>query len=172
VSAMIRYLLDANVFIEAKRRYYAFDICPGYWEALLAHHEGERLASIDRIRNELLRGHDDLTEWVEREIPGTFFLSTADARVTRYFGEMMRWVQEQAHFLPAAKAEFAQEADGWLAAYAKAYDFMLATHEVLNHASRNRVPLPNVCEAFNVPYTNTFDMLRGLETQFEWRHTP
>ncbi len=26
------YLFDANVFIEAKNRYYAFDICPGFWE--------------------------------------------------------------------------------------------------------------------------------------------
>ncbi|MBF0147506.1 MAG: DUF4411 family protein [Magnetococcales bacterium] len=26
------YLLDSNVFIEAKNRYYAFDICPGFWE--------------------------------------------------------------------------------------------------------------------------------------------
>lgn len=43
-----RYLLDANSFIEAKRRHYAFDICPGFWAALLAHHGGSRLASIDR----------------------------------------------------------------------------------------------------------------------------
>ncbi len=27
----MRYLLDANVFIEAKNLYYAFDICPGFW---------------------------------------------------------------------------------------------------------------------------------------------
>ncbi|PMD04330.1 DUF4411 family protein, partial [Brevibacterium paucivorans] len=25
------YLLDANVLIEAKNRYYAFDIAPGFW---------------------------------------------------------------------------------------------------------------------------------------------
>lgn len=164
----IRYLLDANVFIEARRRYYAFDICPGYWEALLAHREGARLGSIDRIRNELLRGNDDLAEWVERQVPEAFFLSTADAAVTRHFAQMMGWVQEQAQFLPAAKAEFAQEADGWLAAYAKAHGFMLVTHEALNPESRKRVPLPNVCEAFGVPYANTFDMLRGLSVRFEW----
>ena len=29
-----RYLLDANVFIEAYKRYYAFDIAPAFWNNL------------------------------------------------------------------------------------------------------------------------------------------
>lgn len=29
------YLLDSNVFMEAKNRYYAFDIVPGFWQALI-----------------------------------------------------------------------------------------------------------------------------------------
>lgn len=28
------YLIDANVLIEAKNRYYAFDIAPGFWKWL------------------------------------------------------------------------------------------------------------------------------------------
>ena len=30
------YLLDANVFIEAAKGYYAFDIAPRFWEALIS----------------------------------------------------------------------------------------------------------------------------------------
>ena len=30
------YLLDTNVFIEAKNRYYSFDLAPGFWEWLEA----------------------------------------------------------------------------------------------------------------------------------------
>jgi hypothetical protein len=26
------YVVDANVLIEAKNRYYAFDLAPGFWE--------------------------------------------------------------------------------------------------------------------------------------------
>jgi predicted nucleic acid-binding protein len=163
-----RYLLDANTFIEAKRRYYAFDICPGYWAALLAHHESGRLASIDRIRGELLRGGDELTEWVESQVPVALFLSTTDVAVTRQFGQMMAWVQAQPQFMPAAKIEFAEVADGWLAAYAKVYGFKVITHEVANPEARKRVPLPNVCDAFGVICVNTFEMLRSLETQFVW----
>lgn len=28
------FLVDADVFIAAKNRYYAFDICPGFWNSL------------------------------------------------------------------------------------------------------------------------------------------
>lgn len=28
------YVVDANVLIEAKNRYYAFDLAPGFWEWL------------------------------------------------------------------------------------------------------------------------------------------
>ncbi len=36
------YLLDANVFIDAKNRYYGFDFCPGFWDWVdLAHAMGE-----------------------------------------------------------------------------------------------------------------------------------
>lgn len=60
------YLLDANVFIEAARRYYAFDIAPPFWEALLEFAEKGKLISIDRVKNELLRGKDELSTWVKR----------------------------------------------------------------------------------------------------------
>ena len=29
------FVLDTNTLIEAKNRYYGFDICPGFWFALL-----------------------------------------------------------------------------------------------------------------------------------------
>ena len=30
------YLLDANVFIQAKNLYYGFDFCPAFWDWLIA----------------------------------------------------------------------------------------------------------------------------------------
>lgn len=57
-----KYLLDANVFIEAKRRYYAFDVCPGFWECLVWHHQGACVESIDRVKQELELGDDDLKQ--------------------------------------------------------------------------------------------------------------
>ena len=44
------YVLDANIFIEAKQRYYAFDVCPGFWEALVWHHGNGPIISVDRVK--------------------------------------------------------------------------------------------------------------------------
>ena len=44
------FVLDTNIFIEAHRRYYARDICPGFWECLIHFALAEKLQSIDRVR--------------------------------------------------------------------------------------------------------------------------
>ena len=49
------YVLDANVFIEAAHRYYAFDLAPRFWESLEHHAANGRVRSIDRVRQELER---------------------------------------------------------------------------------------------------------------------
>lgn len=63
MNAMPTDVLDANVFIQAARRYYAFDIAPRFWEALVEYAERGRLTSIDRVKFELDRGKDELTRW-------------------------------------------------------------------------------------------------------------
>ena len=161
------YVLDANVFMEAHRRYYAYDLCPGFWECLLHHHSGMRLISIDRVRAEIYTG-DDLENWVKNAAPSTLFGSTRDAAVATQFGAMMAWVQNNSQFKPEAKAEFAQVADGWLAAYAKVNGYLLVTHEEYAPEAKKRVPLPNVCKAFDVGYVDTFAMLRSLRASFVW----
>jgi len=162
------FLLDANVFIEAKRRYYAFDLCPGFWEALIWQHRENRIKSIDRVKRELERGGNDLGAWVSTSMPESCFASTDDADVAGHFGQMAIWVQGQAQFNPEAKAEFAAAADGWLIAYAKTYDLVLVTHETFAPEVRRKVPIPNVCKAFGVDYTDTFQMLRELGVVFGW----
>jgi hypothetical protein len=164
-----KYALDSSIFVEAKRRYYAFDLCPGFWDTLLWHQERDRLSSIDRIKEELDRGGDDLTVWINDVMPETCFVSTDDSNVIRWFGEMVAWVQTQSQFLPEAKAEFAAGVDGWLIAYAKTNGLVLVTHEVLKPDIRRKVPIPNVCAEFDVACVDTFDMLRDFETQFTWR---
>ncbi|WP_295881614.1 DUF4411 family protein [uncultured Thiohalocapsa sp.] len=161
------FVLDANVFIEAHRRYYGFDLCPGFWVCLDHHHAGARLLSIDRVRSEL-QGGDALAQWVKHTAPDSLFVSTRDQAVVEQYSLMMQWVQAQAQFRPEAKAEFAAVADGWLAAFAKARGNVLVTHEEHAPDARKRVPLPNVCEAFGVDYLDTFAMLRALKASFSW----
>ena len=43
------------------------------------------------------------------------------------------------------------------------------THEKSNPHVQRKVPIPNVCDALDVFYADTFEMLRTLETQFLWQ---
>lgn len=69
------YLLDANVFIQAARTYYAPDIAPGFWDWLLKQHNSGNIASIAQVKKELIAGKpgDFLSEWA-RTAPETFWL--------------------------------------------------------------------------------------------------
>lgn len=164
------FVLDTNVFIEAHRRYYTQDLCPGFWECLTYYCREKRLLSIDRVRNEITATStpDALVDWVN-QAPSALFVSSAEPPVIHAYTELMNWVKGSRQFLPEAQAEFARVADGWLAAYARVHNAVVVTQEVFSANVRRRVPLPNVCREFGVEYRDTFEMLRELEVRFDWR---
>ncbi len=159
------YALDANVFIEAARRYYAFDLVPIFWQTLENLAQNNHVKSIDRIQTELLRGHDELSRWVTPHF-GNAFESTNEPQILQQYGNVMNWVQSQDQFLDYAKSDFAAGADGWLIAYAIVNNYVVVTHEVYNPTIKNKVPIPNVCRNFNVQNVDTFEMLRALSIRF------
>ena len=157
-----KFVLDANVFIEAARRYYAFDLAPGFWESLIRQTKNGRVQSIDRVKKELERGKDQLAEWAKGDFDFGFD-STDEVDVIELYSEIVNWVQSQNQFTGAAKAEFARGADGWLVAYARVKGSIVVTQEVLAPPeAKIKVKIPNVCQAFNLPYVDTFEMLRRL----------
>lgn len=166
-----QYLLDANVLMEAKRRYYRFGLCPGFWECVAWQYKQGTLGSIDRIKKEIDHGKDDLTQWVKKSAPKGFFAATTETEVAAWFSQMVVWTQAEKQYLPEAKAEFAAGNDGWLIAYAKQHGLTVVTHETFDANIKNRVKIPNVCIAFDVPYIDTFDMLEALNTQFSWKNS-
>ena len=161
-----RYLLDANVFVEAKDRYYGFDICPGFWASLIAQNESKRVFSIDKIENEL-RGQDDqITTWMNSQASESFFKKTQDQAVVRKYGELVKWVYAQPQFSAGARDEFARAADGWVVAFAAVNGMIVVTHEQYRPDAKSRVLIPNVCVEFEVKYVNTFEMLHALNERF------
>ncbi len=156
-----KFLVDSNVLITAHRSYYAFDLCPGFWESILQGFAVGRIFSTRRVRTELEQGKDTLETWVTNDLPKGFFLDDSLAVIASEFAPMMAWVSSK-DFLPAVKAKFAIEADGWLVATAKEAGFCLVTHEARQEGAKARLPIPNLCEEFGVSYCNTFEMLREL----------
>ncbi len=171
MSAEPIYIVDSDVFITAKNRYYAFDLCPGFWESIIHEHDAGRLRSIDSVRRELLNGRpdEDLVLWVKNTLPTDFFLDTNEVEVVSAFGEVMLWVTRSTQYFENAKAAFAAKADGWLVAYAMVHGVTVATNELSNPGSRREVKLGDACLQFGVKYEDTFEMLRALKVHFEFR---
>lgn len=161
-----KYLLDANVLIEAHQRYYAFDIAPSFWQNLCKLAEEDKIISIDRIRDEISNGkeEDHLDAWANSEFD-KWFVSTNDVKVFESYRKIIDWVGSQSQYFDYAKSEFANVADSWLLAYANAYNHTIVTHETFSPHSRKRVLIPNVCVEFKIPYIDTFGMLRKLNSK-------
>ena len=166
MSGSKRYVLDANVFIEAKNRYYRFSLCPGYWKALIAQHQNGRVCSIDKVLDELIDEGDRLSHWAEDTVPNTFFKKTQDQAVINAFQALITWVNSTPQFMPAARADFAAVADGWVVAFAQVNGLIVVTQEVYAPEVQKKVPMPNVCLEFNVGCVNTFEMLEDLGVRF------
>lgn len=164
---MERYLLDANVFINAHRESYPFDVVPGFWAALAVHHERKRVFSIDRVRKELAGSGDRLEQWSDESVAASFWKRTADKAVIDQFRAIIRWAAKEPQFTDESREEFANTADGWLVAYAKANGVTVVTLEVPSRGAKIKVP--NVCEAFDVEYVNTIEMLRRLGVRLDLR---
>lgn len=158
------FVLDSSVFIEAHKRYYAFDIAPTFWEKLAELAKDGKLCSIDRVKNELTKKDDELKQWIKNSFD-SYFHSTKDDKILIAYRELMEWSSSNKQFNEEAKREFATAdiADAWLIAYAKVNKCVVATEERLNIKIQRRIPIPNVCKEFKIEYVDTFQMLRQLE---------
>jgi predicted nucleic acid-binding protein len=156
------YLLDTNVFIEGKNRYYGFDICPGFWDWLVAENTAGRLFSIEKVGGELRAGEDQLAEWAEAR--GAGFFQAPDPTVLPALARVSEWSQSQ-RYEPAAITTFLEGADFYLVAHAVAHDHVVVTHEVPADSLR-KVKIPNACIGLGVTCVNPFEMLRASRARF------
>lgn len=89
--------------------------------------------------------------------------------VINFYIRIVNWAENQQQYSRPAKDDFMQSdnADAWVVAFAKVNTLTVVTHEIYNAAIQRKLPIPNVCKAFNILYCNTFDMLRNLNFQFQ-----
>jgi len=156
------YLLDANVFIQAKNLHYGFDFCPAFWDWLLVENRGGRVFSIEKVGDELEAGADELSGWATTQGAG-FFLPPAAAILPALAG-VSAWVTGQG-YEAAAVSTFLQVADYYLVAHALAHADTVVTHEVPTDSIR-KVKIPNACIGLGVKCVTPFAMLRNEQARF------
>ncbi len=156
------YLLDANVFIQAKNLHYGLDFCPAFWQWLIDNTASGCVFSIDKVADEIAAGADELTNWAQQHGSGMF--RATDAAVAVQFGRVSAWVMGQ-QYEAAAINTFLQVADYYLIADALAGGYTVVTREVPANSTK-RIKIPNVCAGLNLRFMTPYEMLRVEKARF------
>lgn len=167
ISQQQPMVLDANVFIEPKNRYYSFDICPGFWDFLVTDFANGNAVSIQPVREEILAQEDELADWVKEMLPKVHFVDCIkDPMVLRKQLEVAEYVRSY-YKKPNVIEDFlrAGVADSWVIAYARANDGIVVTHET-HKARGKKVSIYDVCNHFGLRHVDVFEFLRREKARF------
>jgi hypothetical protein len=156
------YLLDSNVFIQAKNLHYGFDFCPAFWDWLVAQNAAGVVASIEKVGDELAAGQDDLATWADAR--GDAFFHPPSHGVVPALAQVSQWANTQG-YEPGAVATFLQVADYWLVAHAISSGSVVVTHEVPAQTVR-KIKIPNACLGLGIQCINPYEMLRRERARF------
>ena len=159
---MTVYIVDANVFIQAKNLHYSFDFCPAFWDWLAEQNSAGKVASIEKVADELQAGEDELSVWAEAQ-GDRFFLPPDDA-VLPALRVVSEWASGQG-YRPAAVTTFLQVADYWLVAHALAHECIVVTHEVPADTT-GKIKIPNACVGLGLRCMTPYEMLRREHARF------
>lgn len=169
MSVSESFLLDTNVFIEPKNRYYPFDICPGYWSLLEDNLGTVAVGSITHVYDEIVAGGDDLSKWAKNSFERNQFIDCASDQGTFVtYLKVSKYVNGLPDKRQNAKQEFLASAvaDPWLVACAAERGKTVVTMETSKLASAKKVSLVDVCDYFNVRHIDLFAFLRRLSARF------
>jgi hypothetical protein len=166
---MIVYVVDSNFFIQAHRESYPLDIAFSFWNKVKQLADEGKIISIDKVKNEIYDRNDALEDWCKANLPEDFFKDSSI--VMAEYGQVSAWAYSQnRHYLPNALNEFldADEADAFIVAYVLAdiNNRVVVTQEKSESNRKNKVKIPEACNALNVRYINTLDMFRELGEGF------
>lgn len=156
------YVLDANVFMQAKNLHYGFDFCPAFWEWLVDRNAAGVVYSIEKVGDEIQAGQDTLAIWAESL--GTSFFLPPDPSLLAALSTVSEWTTTQGYD-PGAVNTFLQVADYYLVAHALAHGYTVVTHEKPS-PSVKKVKIPNVCIGLGVKCMTPFEMLRVEQARF------
>jgi hypothetical protein len=135
------YLLDANVFIQAKNLHYGLDFCPAFWDWLIQGNVAKQVFSIEKVGDELLAIADELADWANDR--GDDFFLKPDPKLLTALGIVSAWAAGQS-YEPAAVSTFLQVADYYLVAHALAHRYTVVTHEKAS-TSTKKIKIPEPC---------------------------
>lgn len=162
------FLVDSNSFMTPYRLYYAFDLVPAYWDAIIQHIKSGRIVILDMVKAEIEKGEDDLSEWLASASELTVIPHVNEKTIEKY-QQIIRFIATSGFYRESALTIWSQRsvADPWLIASASANGFTLVTEEVGTSGLTKKNPqkkakIPDVAGKFDVKTINVYEMMRKL----------
>lgn len=157
------YLIDSDVFIDAKNRHYGFAIVPGFWEWMSKAHLDGVVDTVDRVVQEVLAGDDELSAWM-RDQPDSFGLKPGPDDQTA-LRQLSDWAVS-AQYRQGAASIFLGSGDYFLVGQALSLSATVVTQEEPAPMAQKSIKIPDACRAVGVPWVSPFAMLKEQGARF------
>lgn len=151
------------------RFYYAFDIAPSFWEKLADAFKRKQIVLLDKVKDEVLKGDDDLTKWIRANEEIIDVCDYKTESVIANYQAVLQYIQTCGLYKESALASWvpANIADPWLIAAAKSNNYTIVTLEApsggLSKKTLNKsAKIPDVARALNVKTISLFEMMRRI----------
>ena len=163
------YIVDSNFFIQAHRDTYPFDVATSYWNKVKQLAQEGKIISIDKVQDELYDKNDELEAWCRANLPNDFFKDTST--IMNEYQQVIAWASTRMnHYLQKAFNEFldADEADAFIVAYAlvNPSERIIVTQEVSEPQRKNKIKIPEPCNALHIRYIRSMELFRELGQTF------
>lgn len=169
VNTAETFLVDANALMTPYRQYYAFDIAPSFWDKLADAFENNQIILLDKVKDEVLKGNDDLTKWIKNNNEIINVCNYKTQSVISNYQRVLQYIQTCGLYKENAIAAWAPAniADAWLIAAAMSNNYTIVTLEApsggLNKKTPNKVAkIPDVAKALGVKTISLFEMMREI----------
>ena len=162
---MKKYLIDTNIFIESAYRFYAFDICPGFWDFLEKISNSGYVKSIINVYDEIREAKQELMDFKEMLKAKGFFLPIEN--ITAETHAKIATIMKEMRYEQEAIGHFSSGADYFLIALAYQESYAIVTQETKSgNNAKTQIKIPNVCERLKIECIDVADFLRQHYVQF------
>lgn len=142
------FILDTNIFLQAKNKDYPFTYFPGFWEWLDSGFKTRQFLLLSSVYKEVSGGDDEVSDWIKSR--KQYVIKEEKAK------NYMKNHKKIVNFLNGKgfthMNDFLQKADGSLIAYAMTSGDMVITHELPRPDSKKHPKIPDVCNQFGVKW--------------------
>lgn len=155
------YIIDSNIFIQAKNRDYPFEFFPGLWDWLDQKITCHDFLLLKPVYDELTSGNDPLADWVKQRRSYVTDLNDGSYRQIGLIAKHVRTTYPDPKCWPG----FLDVADAWLIAYAAANQAVIVTNELAKIGCK-KPKIPAVSAAVGVKCLSLLELFQATQPKF------